>query len=344
VDHPWFDATTRGKWNWQGFMVTQPTDPQWIIGTRIFDATQTRKDLEADSPAMTRLLTELRQTPARYSAQIDAPNCALRGFLPGTDFAYLRIAQPHEEKDRRFRTVRLCCNASIRGKLLAARMATPADFEPIEVLDAPPPGVRVLDTKDGAVPPPAFDGEEWAKVKKAEAKHRAKFEANPKPPLPTKAPDIKKLLPGLKRRLKAEGSPIAKGAKRADIAAVEKGLGMAIPARWAELLTAVDGFIIDNCYTLDGTAELRVAPTSRLVEEHLGNLDMIGSRDSGLPETHLGVASSDIGDCVFLDTAKLTPEGDCPVLFVNHETLETEAIWPAIGIFLSDALEKSEGD
>jgi hypothetical protein len=55
------------------------------------------------------------------------------------------------------------------------------------------------------------------------------------------------------------------------------------------------------------------------------------------------VASSDIGDAIFLDTAQLTPDGDCPVLFINHETLETEMTWPAIGLFLSDALEASEG-
>lgn len=342
VDHLWFDPNTRGTWNWEGFMITQPTDRAWMIGVRIFDATQTRNDLRTEPPALASLLDELRRTPTRYSAAIFAPQCVLREFLPETDFAYLRIAQPHEPGDRRFRTVRLCCNAAARRKLLDAKMAKPADFEPIEVLDAPPPGVPVFDSKEGPVPPPAFPPDEWAKAKKAEAKYRARFDANPKPPMPVKPPEIKKLIPKLKRRLKKQESPIAKGAKPDAVAATGEKIGIIIPARWAELLAAVDGFMIDNCYALDGTAELRVAAAKDLPGEHESNRGMIESGDLELPKTHLGVASSDIGDCIFLDTAQLTPEGDCPVLFVNHETLETDASWPAIGIFLSDALESSE--
>jgi hypothetical protein len=342
VDHEWFDPGTRGTWNWQGFMITQPTDPAWKIGVRIFDASQTRSPLHTNPPALAKLLEELRRTPTRYGAAIVTPPRVLRDFLPKTDFAYLRIAQPHEARDRRFRTVRLCCTARVRRMLIDAKLAQAGDFEPIEVLEAPPEGVPVFDDRSIPAPPPAFGPEEWDRARKTEAKYRAKFESNPKPPMPVKPPEIRKLIPKLKARLKKEGSAVAKGASAGALAAAGEIIGMPIPPRWAEVLRAVDGFVIDNCYALDSMAELRVAGAARLPEEHASNRDMIGGGDPNLPKTHLGVASSDIGDCIFLDTARLTPDGDCPVLFINHETLATDAAWPAIGIFLSDALEPPE--
>ncbi len=342
LDHSWFDPAQRGGWKWEGFMITQPTDALWMLGVRIFDATQTRANVQTDPPALATLLDELRQTPTHYAAAIFTPPCVLREFLPDTEFAYLRAAQPHEGENDRHRTIRLCCTAATRRKLLEAKLAQTEDFKPVEVLDTPPPGVPVFDSKDGPVPPPAFAAADWAKAQKTEAKHRAKFEEAPKAPMPVKPPPIKKLIPKLKRLLKKQEAAVAMGAKPDALAAAVEKLGIAIPARWAELLTAVNGFTVDNCYALDGTAELRVAAADDLPAEHENNRDMIRTGDPDLPTTHLGVASSDIGDCIFLDTAQLTPEGDCPVLFVNHETLETEARWPAIGIFLSDAMEATE--
>ena len=122
-------------------------------------------------------------------------------------------------------------------------------------------------------------------------------------------------------------------------AAAGEAIGVPVPARWAELLAAVDGFAIDESAALDGTAELRVAPAAELKEEYEAARVMLGN---DLPQTLLPVATSDIGDRVLLDTSMVTPKGDCPVLFVNHETRETETTWPAIGLFLNDALEVSE--
>jgi hypothetical protein len=340
VDHPWFDPAMRGAYKADGFMIVQPTDPAWIIGVRTFDATQLRPKLRTDPPQLAELLGELRQMTAEFGAEVRALPCVLREFLPRTDFAYLRVAQPHEPGDRPHRTVRLCASAATRRKLIEARLATPADFRPVEVIDAAPPKAAVFDSRGDVPPPGVLTDKDLAQAHQTADKQRAKFDASPKPPMPIKPPESKKLVAKLKRRLKVEGSPIAKGASSKAIAAAAKKIGLAIPARWAELLGAVDGFVIDNCYALDSTAELRVAAVADLPETHENDRQMIGSDD--LSATHLGVANSDIGDCIFLDTGRVTKDGDSPVLFVNHETLQTEMTWPAIGLFLSDALEATE--
>jgi hypothetical protein len=337
IDHPWFDPETRGAYKPDGFMIVQPTDPAWIIGVRTFDATQLRGKLRTNPPWLATLLGELRQMPTRFGAEIRTPPCVLRGFLPRTEFAYLRVAQPHEPGDRPHRTVRLCASAATRRKLIEARLATPADFRPIEVVDAAPAGAAVFDLRGDTPPPGVLTAKDLTQAHQTADKQRAKFDASPKPPMPVKPPEIKKLVAKLKRRLKKEESPIARGAAPKVIATAASKIGLAIPARWAELLGAVDGFAIDNCYALDGTAELRVSAAANLPEEHENNRQMLGSGE--WPAAHLGVASSDLGDCIFLDTGAVTKDGDCPVLFVNHETLETEMTWPAIGLFLSDALE-----
>jgi hypothetical protein len=336
VDHPWFDPKTRGQYLAKGYLIVQPTDPQWLFGVRTFDASQLRQQIKTDLPYLAPVLDELRQRLVG-TVTVWTQSCVLRSFLPETDFAYLRVAQPHEGDNRPHRTVNLCASAATRRKLIAARLAAPEDFIAVEVVDAPPPGVGTFD-KAGAPLPGMFTAEEVARVRAAVEKQRAKFLAKPKPPMPIKPPDIAKLVPKLKRLLEQQGAPVVKGATPKAIEAAGKAVGGRVPERWAEMLSAVDGFVIDNCYALDGTAELRVAAAAALAEQHQLNRDMIPDQ----PPTHLGVASSDLGDAVFLDTSNLTKEGDCPVLFINHETLEAEATWPAIGLFLADALEPPE--
>ena len=156
------------------------------------------------------------------------------------------------------------------------------------------------------------------------------------------ATDIAKLIPSLKKLLMSQGAELASGAKQEDLAAAEEKLGYAIPARWKELLLMIDGFEIDNCNALDGIAMLYVASAKDLVRMHKGCRSMIQIGWPEVPKTHLGVARNDLDDAIFLDTTKLTPEGDCPVIFMDHEECQIVASWPTIGAFLSSALETSD--
>jgi hypothetical protein len=341
VDHPWFDPATRGQYVDDSGII-QPTDPQWIRGVNRFTNAQLRPDPETDPPSLGALLQEVRQIPSRYSILIDTPLRVLGEFLPDTDFAYARIAQPEKVGADPLRTVRLCATAATRDRLLKARLAKPEDFTPIEILDAAPTDTAIFDSHEGPRLRGAFTPDQLAKLRKAETKLLAKHQAKPKPPVPVVPPEIKRVLPKLKRRLKAQGADIPRGAAPESIAAAATQIGLPIPARWAALLTALDGFDIDNCSALDGTSELHISPASQLPETHRSARSMIASRDRNFPKTRFGVATTDIGDRIFLDTANLTPQGDCPVLHVDHETLETAMAWPAIGLFLEDAARRSD--
>lgn len=336
VDHPWFDPTTRGEYLEEGFLIVQPTEPQWIIGVRSFGLDQTRPDLRTDQPGLAELLTTLRDVPSRYGKSIQMPVRLLRSQLPDTDFAYLRVAKPPADDNDPHSTVRLCCTADVRRKLLDAKLAKPGDFHAIDVVDNPG-DAPVFD--DAPPPPGVFAEKRLSAVRKKVEALRAKFDAKPKPPRPVKPLPIAKLVPKLKRVLKRQGAKPAKGASPDALAAAEKALQLAVPPLWAELLAAVDGFDIDESNALDGTAELRIASAAELPSVHEGCHAMLEDAELDLPVTYLGVGSTDIGDRIFLVTGQLTPDGDCPVLHIDHETAETVMTWPAIGLFLADAID-----
>jgi hypothetical protein len=344
IDHPWFDPATRGRYKYGGFMAVQPTDRRWIIGVREFDAAQTHERLPIASPrGLAELFGLLRKLGTNYGVPIKAPLCLLRAHLPRSDFAYARIAEPTGLEEQPYRTVRLCCTRAARQVLLEARMAQPDDFEPVDVVDEPYAGAAVFDRPAEPLPG-VFDEQQLAKVRAAEAKALAKHAGRPKPPMPVNPQELKKLLAKLKRVIQRQEAPLAAGAAADALDGAERALGFRIPARWRELLSMIDGFTIDNTKALDGVAELRVASSGALADEHK-RLQFIASGYGELdpPPAHLlGVANSDIGDGIFLDLSRLTPDGDCPVLHLDHETIETVMTWPAIGLFLADAIEVSD--
>lgn len=82
----------------------------------------------------------------------------------------------------------------------------------------------------------------------------------------------------------------------------------------------------------------------RLPEFHRSRFESIRLGWPDIPEGYLGVGDSDLGDPLFLDTGKLTADGDCPVVWVDHETSEVVHTWPSISLFLKDAVEPAEED
>jgi hypothetical protein len=62
-----------------------------------------------------------------------------------------------------------------------------------------------------------------------------------------------------------------------------------------------------------------------------------------LPDSLLVVVRTEIGDSLWLDTARQTTKGDCPVMLISHETTEVEREWNSVAEFLEELLT-AEGD
>ncbi|MEM7625244.1 MAG: SMI1/KNR4 family protein [Planctomycetota bacterium] len=340
-DHPWFDVRTIGERVVRWHSIAQTDDPTWRYGIDEFAINQIRKDVSTGWPAFDKLLKTLRKNVG----SIESPGCRKvwglrrvpRQGLPRVDFAYLWV-MPIERMASHgyhFDPYRLCTTAKVRRAMLKQGMAQPDDFEPILVLDEAPPGSEALDERSEALPEPLFHGEWLEKLRAEEAKARAKFEANPKPDKPT---DFKPVMTRLKRRAKKEKWPA--GASATAITAAEKKLKRPVPAGWAGLLKAADGFEFDEAGFGEGQA-LRVAAAAQLAKEHRSNASMAKLSWPELPKAWLGAASTDNGDPIFLDTSAVTAAGDCPVIWFDHETGSETARWPSIAAFLSEALDRA---
>ncbi|MCI0378285.1 MAG: SMI1/KNR4 family protein [Gemmataceae bacterium] len=57
-----------------------------------------------------------------------------------------------------------------------------------------------------------------------------------------------------------------------------------------------------------------------------------------LADTLLLVIETEIGDSVWLDTANVKPDGECPVIFLSHETGQQKRAWSSVGDFLEELL------
>jgi hypothetical protein len=342
VDHPWFDPATRGQFKLDRFEEVQPTDDPWKRGVNLFEPRQLRKDPPGAGPELTKLLNLLRDTPIityKYSYNfVNAPLRLLRKSLPkGADIAYAWRAKPLEKDGLDpTRYSRVCVSKKARQFLLDRRLAAKADFHPLFVLDKPPAGGEVF---DGPPAPPIFAPDMVKKMRAAEAKLRAKFDATPKPLAPVKPVPLKPLLAKLKCEIKKRGGEVAPGATAAQVNAAAKSARTKIPARWDEILQTVNGFGLEGCAIFDGEGELRAASGEELPEFHRSRFDLIRLGWPDMPDGYLAIGDSDIGDPIFLDTANATPDGDCPVAWVDHETSQTVHTWPSITLFLKDALE-----
>ena len=333
VDHPWFDPTTRGQFKEEGYLEVQPTDPKWKIGVRKSALAQSRP-IHTGLTALDALFEALREFEPNYRITLSTPHRLLRAHLPETDFAYLRVAAPFEREAQRLDSVRLCCSATMRETLVNERLALPTDFVGLEVVDGPGDS-PVFD--DQPPPPYAWDVKERARREEAVERMREKLAKKPKPERPVTPLPISKLVPKIKRVVKRQtGEKAAKGATVEQLDAVEAKIGRKLPTRWRELLTAINGFDIDNSDALDGTAELRISDTEHLADVNEGNHEMAELLE--LRDSHIGVGDNDLGDPIFLAAGDGDGD-DCPVIHVDHETSEIVMTWPAIGLFLADAVE-----
>ena len=54
------------------------------------------------------------------------------------------------------------------------------------------------------------------------------------------------------------------------------------------------------------------------------------------------IMHTEIGDSIWLDTAKQKPNDDCRVVLMSHETGEEERDWPTVAEFLEELLTETQ--
>jgi hypothetical protein len=197
--------------------------------------------------------------------------------------------------------------------------------------------VENLDRRYGPVEP-TFSAQQMTRLRGLEREAWAQHLANPKPP---RAPDLDrslKLLRSAKRRAPKDfGEP----ASQKEIDETARRLGLGIPPAWQKVLRLSNGGRIENCPLTDG-CEGRITPTDKLAKEWREELEFYSQMRSDLPKTLLSVMRTDFGDSIWLDTSRAGKAGDCPVVFMSHETGGQQREWPTIAEFLEEALTPQE--
>lgn len=142
-------------------------------------------------------------------------------------------------------------------------------------------------------------------------------------------------------RIKQQSEPMGSGATRAQIAAAEQELGVTLPASYKTFLETFGWGDVGykQIYGLgDGVPEYQNVVKSTYDERHEVEPPM---RHDLVP-----LANDGFGNHNCLDTSKLV-DGECPVVFWNHELgsdQEPELVVATFAAWLEEALDKYESE
>lgn len=333
VDNPWIDAK---KFDGKGF---QTLDPRGRHGQRSAFENQYRPGAGLEVPVLKDLLPLLKSMEVlKRPARIRGAPRFLRKYLPQTDFAYT-IHDIGGDRGSNMRQRGLALSRRARDLLVANRLAGPKELIPVLILDKPPKGVEDLDRRYGPAES-AFTAEQLAKLREISAAAWARHAAHPKPP---RKPDLARSLSLLRGRRKRAARQFAKPAAPQAIAGAAMALGREIPAAWQKILRATNGGRITKCAIADGEACL-IVPVEKLAETRKDDAVYYRGMGAKMPASLVVVAQTEIGDSLWLDTAKVTPEGDCNVILMSHETGDEERRWPTVAEFLEELLTDTVED
>lgn len=121
------------------------------------------------------------------------------------------------------------------------------------------------------------------------------------------------------------------------IAEATNALGAAVPAAWQKVLRVSNGGRIEHCGLAAGQAAL-IIPAEKLAKARQTEADYYGDIGTRLPDSLLLAMTTEIGDSVWLDTARPKPGGDCPLVLMSHETGAEQREWPSVAEFLEELL------
>jgi hypothetical protein len=331
VDPPWMDIT---KLSGRGFQVLEPTGRHGQSGTPIGQSL----NLGAVTDALRKKLLPvavsmelLNRHP--YSTFVRR---YLRDYLPDTDFAYT-MWDTCNSPGEVVRMRGLAMNRKARDLLRANGIITDAQCKGVLILDEPPQGVENLDEKYGPAEP-AFTAEQMAQLRELEAKAWAEHIAHPKPP---RAPDLKRSLSLLRARKRQAPKDFAKPASAKMIEEAAKTSGREIPAAWQQVLRISNGGRIDKSPLAAGCA-CKIMPLKDLPQWQRSEAKYYRGGGADLPDSMLFIIHTEIGDSIWLDTAKQKPDGDCRVVLMSHETWSEERDWPTVAEFLEELLTETQ--
>jgi hypothetical protein len=260
----------------------------------------------------------------------------LRNHLPHTDFAFT-TEDYVDEMDCLHRERGLAMNRKARDLLKAQGLIDDEYCIPLLIVERPPRGVENLDRRYGPVEP-TFSAEQMTRFQGLESEAWTQHLANPKPP---RAPDLDRSLKLLRSAKRRAPKNFGKPASQKEIDETARRLGLRIPLAWQKVLRLTNGGRIENCPLADGY-EGRITPTDKLAKEWREELDFYSQMRADLPETLLSVMGTEFGDSIWLDTSRAGKAGDCPVVFMSHETGGQQREWPTIAEFLEEALTPQE--
>jgi hypothetical protein len=329
LDAPWIDAT---KLSGKGY---QTLDPRGRHGQTSAESGQYKREAYPTDPAVRQLLRLLRSMELleRQPDEFEAVPRFLRKYLPDTDFASTVRDMADYGEDILHRHRGLAMNRKARDVLKANGLVSDEECRPVLIVQRPPPGVENLDRRYGP-PPPAFSPEQMARIRELEAEAWAEHIAHPKPP---RAPDLARSLSLLRSRKRRVPKSFARPATPKAIAEATKTLGAAIPAAWQKVLRVSNGGRIENCALAAGQAAL-IIPAEKLAKSRQTEADYYRDLGAKLSDSLFLVMETEIGDSIWLDTARPKPGGDCRVVLMSHETGEEEREWLSIADFLEELL------
>jgi len=332
LDHPWIDTKT---FSGCGYQVIDPSGrhgQQGAFAKNLKPKAWSQDSLLVELLPVVKLMELLKRTPDFGSFQR-----YLRSHLPDTDFAYTIQDIGNGRGRPVFRHRGLAMNRKAMDLMKMNGIITDEQYEPVLILEEPPEGVENLDEKYGPAEP-AFTPEQMAKLRELEAKAWAEHVAHPKPP---RAPDLKRSLSLLRARKKQTPEDFATPASAKAIDETGKTLGRKLPAAWQQVLRVCNGGRIDKSPLAAGCACI-IMPLKDLPQWQRSESKYYRGRGAELSDWMLFIIHTEIGDSIWLDTAKAKPDGDCRVVLMSHETGEEERDWPTVAEFLEEFLTETQ--
>jgi hypothetical protein len=339
LDHDFFDPAKlkQGAKNASNWMTD---DPHWRTGVVRLDADYFKPDITRTgtfSPEAKQLLSLI---PAKM-LRVSGIRRYVRRFLPrGVDFAFSWTwpdsspERGHLVSSREWCVSRRAMEALVDAKLVGAK-----EFKPIEIVDDPPAGVKVLDKPGDTGPGPLFSDGEWRKRIEAHEKSlRTQAATTTTTPKRKAAPRANEVLNLLRKTRERTEDGFRKPATPTAIAQAEKKLGAPLPEFWRQVLLVSDGFelpgsdaLSDAAVSFDSTKELR-SPLQKQMRALYTEIS--GKKSAGL--VYLG--NTIYGDLVMLRAGTTDRRPDAPVMLVSHETGQEMSNWPSTAALLHDLL------
>ena len=127
-----------------------------------------------------------------------------------------------------------------------------------------------------------------------------------------------------------------KGATDSQIRAAAKKLRRPIPLAWQQVMKIADGGAIfthaKECEEFDMSKAKDFAKNNKFAR------DFVEQGWPKFPKHYLAVVANEFQDFIFLDTSKVNRDGDCPVVFIDHEECRVQKKWPSIAKLLEYVL------